>query len=567
MHALVNPRNALLLPIVGLILAGTLAAAPVLDSVTGTSPTAGGGSLTLDGSGFGISGAIVMVGGSAAPTISQSETEIVCTAPAGQGANLQVTVTVATETSNNKLFSYDAPAIVSIDPLTGPTSGGSTVTLTGTSFGISGANVTVGGIAAAVLSQTHTSLEFLLPAGEGSGLPVVVTVAGQSSPVAPFNYDAPAIALVSPANGPTQGGAPITLTGQNFGATGATVTIGGQAAPVTAQTHTEITCTLPPGEGVNRSVVVNLAGQSSAAALFSYNAPFIGSITPSRGLASQPTEVTLTGSNFGLNPAVYFGAAPASITFRNHQSITVQKPVTPGGDLPVSVVVAAQSSNSVSFRSVALTCLPGYYIDLDAEQVLPSPAGSYTAVENATSPTPAAAGFYCPIPGMRAAIPASPGYYVPTAGQSAQSPAELGRYASGSANTDSSPAEAGFYAPIIGCRAAIPAPEGTYVPTVGAAATLPVPAGYTTNGAGAATVIPLPQIRILSYELGTVGAHTIEFETAGGQSYGIYYSNNLIDYVLLEPVAGTGSPVTRTVSAPAGAQGRGFFIIAPAASP
>ena len=345
------------------------------------------------------------------------------------------------------------------------------------------------------------------------------------------------------------------------------MTIGGNPAPVTSQSHGEIVCTLPSGQGVNLPVVVSVGEQVSATAQFSYDPPSLSVLGPDRGLASESVQITLQGSNFGLNPSVSIGGQAVTVLSHDHESILVQKPVTPGGDLAVIVLVGTRASNPLNFRSVNLTSLPGYYVDLDSEAVLPAPPGHFTSTANAISPTPAPAGSYCPVQGMQASVPASPGYYVPAPGQSEQMPAELGSAAAGSGNIAASPVLAGSYTPILGCRSGIPAPEGTYVPAAGASSALPVPAGFTTSGEGAAALIPLPNVRVLSFDPGPGGSHTIQFETAEGQSYGIYYSQNLIDYVHLENVAGTGSPASRNIGVPMGHTGRGFFVIGPAASP
>ncbi|WP_193213647.1 IPT/TIG domain-containing protein [Luteolibacter marinus] len=544
--------------------------APAVTAVNAPSgkPTAGGVPIELLGHNFGLGGATVTVGGAVAPVISQTHNSIQCTLPPGQGTNRLVAVSVAGQTSPEVFLSYDAPAVVEVNSPSGlPTAGGVTVELLGSDFGISGAAVTIGGAIAPVISQTHDSIQCTLPPGQGTNRTVSVTVAGQTAPEAFVSYDAPVLVeILVPAGKPTAGGVMIELQGNNFGTTGAAVTIGGAIAPVTFQSHSTIQCTLPSGQGTNKLVKVTVAGQVSPDGLLSYDAPVLDSLMPARALVTSTSQVTLSGSSFGLTPTVTFGGLDAPVLTSSHTSITVQKPVTPVGDVTVTVTTAAQTSNGLIFRSVDLSSLPGYYIDLETEQVLPAPAGHFTAVADAIEPTPAPAGTYCPVPGMQEAIPASPGYYVPVPGSMNQTPADIGSYAPGSGNLTQFPAPTGTFTPIPGCRSAVPAPEGTYSPVPGSGTTLPVPAGFTTTGPGASTLIPLPQITILSFQPDGEGGNTIEFETAAGQDYGIYFSNNLIDYVLLETVAGTGAPASRTVTAPGG-PGRGFFVVGPADTP
>ena len=194
-------------------------------------------------------------------------------------------------------------------------------------------------------------------------------------------------------------------------------------------------------------------------------------------------------------------------------SLTVSKPVDSGGDLAVVVVASGQSSNSKIFRSVALTSLPGYYVDLLAEVVVPAPLGKYSDLANLTAAKLAPAGFYAPVPGMTAAIPSSPGYFVNSNGAITQQPAPVGQFVALSGVTSPTPVPAGYYGPIIGLQAPIPAPAGTYAPNPGAAQPLPVPPGYTTNGLAATSITSIPQVNLTAYSLG-VGTAQSEFRDA-----------------------------------------------------
>jgi hypothetical protein len=162
------------------------------------------------------------------------------------------------------------PVIESISPTTGPTQGGIDLTLTGTGFFSSGASVTVGGAVCAVTSQGDTHVVCILPEGQGRDLPVVVTVGGQTSNSVSFSYDAPEIHSISPTKGPAQGGIDLTLVGTNLGASGASVTVGGAGCPVSSQSHSQVTCTLPAGQGSNQPVMLVVGGQTSNSVPFSY---------------------------------------------------------------------------------------------------------------------------------------------------------------------------------------------------------------------------------------------------------------------------------------------------------
>ncbi len=103
------------------------------------------------------------------------------------------------------------------------------------------------------INAANTQLICTLSAGQGSLLQVQVSCAGQLSNTAFFSYDPPTLNSVSPLNGPTAGGITLILNGASLGTAG-TTTVGGTACTETFHNHTQIWCTLPAGEGVNRDV-------------------------------------------------------------------------------------------------------------------------------------------------------------------------------------------------------------------------------------------------------------------------------------------------------------------------
>ena len=117
-------------------------------------------------------------------------------------------------------------------------------------------------------------------------------------------------------------------------------------------------------------------------------APFVTSLSPTRGLASEATSVVITRQQFGVSPSVTFNGVAATVTISTATSLTVSKPIDSGGDLAMLVVASGQSSNSKIFRSVALTSLPGYSVDLLAEVVVPAPVGRYSDQANLTAAIP-----------------------------------------------------------------------------------------------------------------------------------------------------------------------------------
>jgi hypothetical protein len=125
----------------------------------------------------------VTVGGVAATSVSvTSATTLTARTPAGTAGPKTVSVTTAGGTGPKaNAFSYlVAPTVTMVSPDLGPSTGGTLITVTGTSFVTGATTVTVGGVAATSVSVTSaTTLTARTPAGvPGSPRPVAVTTAG-----------------------------------------------------------------------------------------------------------------------------------------------------------------------------------------------------------------------------------------------------------------------------------------------------------------------------------------------------------------------------------------------------
>ena len=135
-------------------------------------------------------------------------------------------------------FTYIAgPTFTSIAPTSGPSAGGTPVTITGSNF-VAGPSfgVTIGSVAAtSVVRVDATHITAVTPAGTAGAKDVVVTSSdGQihQPGLDAFTYTAgPTFGTISPTSGPIAGGTPVTITGSNFVSGGSFgVTIGSVAA-------------------------------------------------------------------------------------------------------------------------------------------------------------------------------------------------------------------------------------------------------------------------------------------------------------------------------------------------
>ncbi len=322
----------------------------------GSGPAAGGTSVTIAGTNF--AGATAVHFGSTAATsfAVPSSTEITALAPAGSGL-VDITVTApggTTTPSSADEFRY-VPSVTGVSPSSGPTGGGTSVTITGTGF--TGASaVDFGSTAAAKLTvDSGTEITATSPAGSGTVNVTVTTPGGTSATSSSddFSYaGSPTVSGVSPSTGPTVGGTSVTITGTNL--TGATaVKFGSVGVPsFTVDSGTEITATSPAGSGTVNVTVTTPGGTSATSSSddFSYaGSPTVSGVSPSTGPTVGGTSVTITGTNLTGATAVKFGSVGVpSFTVDSGTKITT---TSPAGSGTVNVTVTTPGGTSATSSS------------------------------------------------------------------------------------------------------------------------------------------------------------------------------------------------------------------------
>jgi endonuclease/exonuclease/phosphatase family metal-dependent hydrolase len=163
-----------------------------------------------------------------------------------------------------------APAVTSIAPNFGSTSGGTLIYLAGTNFS-AGATVRFGGVPATNVNvANHMSLSATTPPHAAGTVSVEVTNPdNQSATLAnAFTFNAPpspapSVSAVSPNSGSTNGGTSVTITGSGF-VSGASVNIGGVFATNVNVSSTTITATTPAHAAGAVSIVVTNPNSQSA---------------------------------------------------------------------------------------------------------------------------------------------------------------------------------------------------------------------------------------------------------------------------------------------------------------
>ncbi|NVI85585.1 putative Ig domain-containing protein, partial [Janthinobacterium sp. BJB401] len=320
----------------------TFVAAPTVTSISPTAgPATGGSTVIITGTGFSTTTAVTFGATSAIGFTVNSATQITATAPAGTGTvDVRVTSlggTSATSAADQFTF-VAAPVVSSISPTSGPTTGGTTVIITGSNFSGTTA-VTFGAtLASGFTVNSATQITATAPVGSAGTVDVRVTSAGGTSATSAndqFTYVAvPTVSSISPTAGPASGGTTVTITGSNFSGTTA-VTFGAtSAAGFTVNSATQITATAPSGTGTVDVRVTTTGGTSATSAADQYTfvaAPAVTSISPTAGPSTGGTTVIISGSNFSGTTAVTFGATSAAgFTVNSASQITATAPAGTG---------------------------------------------------------------------------------------------------------------------------------------------------------------------------------------------------------------------------------------------
>jgi hypothetical protein len=336
-------------------------AAPVVTSVSpNQGPAAGGTTVTVNGTGF-TNVTNVRFGTKPSPSFTVTTvngvTVLRAVTPAGTGT-VNVTVTTTQGTSTQFVpFTYVSPdpTLSSLTPTQGASSGGTTVTLTGSN--LSGATaVQFGGEAASFTVDSGTQITAVSPAHAAGPVDVTVTTPGGTSNALAFTYiAAPSVTGLSPTQGPVSGGTTVTLTGTDFSGATAVEFGGVAAASFTVDSSTQITAVTPAHVAGPAAVTVTApAGVSNPenpnAFFFFAESPSLASLAPPSGPTAGGTAVTLSGSGFfGATAVLFDGMAAASFTVDSATQITAVTPAHVPGTATVTVTTPGGTSNPVHY--------------------------------------------------------------------------------------------------------------------------------------------------------------------------------------------------------------------------
>ncbi|XP_016417833.1 plexin-D1-like [Sinocyclocheilus rhinocerous] len=214
------------------------------------------------------------------------------------------------------------PHIQKVEPLSGPLTGGTLLTVQGKNLGHSAAqiNVSIGHVPCRILPQHYTvSVRLVCETGaswEQTSDHVTVSVAGNTVGVSKdiFSFVEPRLLEFRPRQGPLAGGTKLTIHGQFLDA-GSTVNVEinrTQNCTVFMLSSDVIECVMPPAEAAaaeNVSVCVVYDSQpclsASPSFTFTYEKnPTISHIRPNRSFLSGGRSIAVTGHGFNLVQSV-----------------------------------------------------------------------------------------------------------------------------------------------------------------------------------------------------------------------------------------------------------------------
>jgi len=411
----------------------TAQAAPTITSVSpGSGSSINSAMVTITGTNF-VTGLTVTFGGVSAQIVSVGATTINATPGYHLPGPVDVIVTnpdlqAATLSGGYTYVSY-APVVTSVSPSSGPSTGGSTVTINGDYFNYKEGTpqVLFGGLTATLRSASVTALVVDTPGHSAGAVNVVVRNPDLQSATLTNGYtfvDAPpTISSVNPSAGSSIHPAQITISGNNFRYPGNSITVGGVQAQIVSSGTNALVVT--PGYHLPGQVDVIVTNPDLQTATlpggFTYvsYAPVVTSISPSSGSSAGGNTVTVNGDYFNYKegtPQVLFDGLSGTVRSASDSTLMVDVPAHAAG--VVNIVV-----KNPDLQSATLT---NAYTFVDAAPAISGVSPSSGSSINAAQITISGSNFRYPgnsvtVGGVQAQIVSSgtnalvvtPGYHLP----------------------------------------------------------------------------------------------------------------------------------------------------------
>ena len=253
--------------------------------------------------------------------------------------------------------------VTAVAPSAGETSGGNSVSITGSGF-TSASGVRFGAVAASFTVNSDTSITAVAPAHPAGTIDVSVTTPAGTSPVGNsdlYAYASPAVSSVAPGAGPTAGQNTVKITGTSF-VPGETVDFGSTpSSSVTFVSPTRLTAIAPAHAAGTVDVTVQTpAGTSATSAADQYL--YGGATGVTVGLA--PGSIVADGSSTSTATATvtYANGDPVSgdtVTFSSSDPGETIGQVSDHGDgTYTATVTSSRQAGSVTITAIDSSVSP-----------------------------------------------------------------------------------------------------------------------------------------------------------------------------------------------------------------
>ena len=300
------------------------------------------------------------------------------TVPAGTQAGqvpMVIDIGYGPVTLSTKYIYGARPTLTSVNPSTVANTGGSIVTLNGTSFGSSGTpTVTIDGIKAPWVQRVSaTKILAMVPANVGKTGDVdinVISSSGGGALDAPGTISLaaassnPMVTSVTPTSAGLAGGDTITIKGTGFTAGSTGVKIGDYVAPIISSTATELQVELPSGDaaGAQDVVVGTPTGLVTKVGAFTYlPTPGVTTITPatiSSTAAAANSKVTIVGVGFGTSGTIKVGSKTAVAYTATANGTTISNVSIPNASAGRVAILITPKGSKNTFSGTVVVSAP-----------------------------------------------------------------------------------------------------------------------------------------------------------------------------------------------------------------
>jgi hypothetical protein len=419
-----------------------------------------------------------------------------------------------------------------IDPVSGSTEGGYSISISvsGTFDALSLTQVLMGGADCPIISASNTEITCTVPAGTGN-VPVLIYSnspqnLGGSTNI--FSYKPPVINSFTPTTLNQIGGEDLTITGLDFGNSGASVLIGGKrCTAVMHLSNTELSCTTPAGQG--QDLVLNViqdTGAFSNDQLISYEVCQPGNFNDNgtcvpctvgryQDQAGQNSCKVCEPGTFSAMPGATscdlcavgtFAAIAGAVQceacspgkFQSEAGQAECLSCLPGTVNPISGAASCSScpagtiADSSGLTNCSL-CAAGEFQDQAGQAACQlCPAGSISSVTGSTACLDCNAGFIAAAPGQQSCTACNEGTFQNLEGQASCKSCSPGTVASNTGSAACTLCTAGTYQNDIGQNTCFTCEPGSFAPFSGSNACSLCPAGSFQDQFGASNCLSCP---------------------------------------------------------------------------